>query len=164
MNYRKVSDKSELKKLAELAARIWNVHYPPIIGQKQVDYMLAMMYSQENLNEQIRNGHTFIAAYDNEEMLGFISYSMTSEKQFMIHKWYVDVTKHGKGIGRGLFDAAFENIKYKEFRLTVNRKNIQAVNFYFKFGFTIEKVIDMDIGEGFVMNDFVMLLKPGAKR
>lgn len=164
MNFRKVTDQSELMKLSDLASRIWNVHYPPIIGQKQVDYMLAMMYSQESLNEQIKKGHTFIAAYDNEEMLGFLSYSKTSEKHFIIHKWYVDTALHGKGIGRGLFNAAFENIEYEEIRLTVNRQNIQAVNFYFKFGFTIEKVIDMDIGEGFVMNDFVMLLKPGTKK
>lgn len=164
MNYRRITDQSELMKLSDLAARIWNVHYPPIIGQKQVDYMLEMMYSQESLNEQILNGHIFIAAYENEEMFGFISFSKTAEKKFMIHKWYVDTSLHGKGIGRGLFDAAFANNEYEEIRLTVNRQNIQAVNFYFKFGFTIEKVIDMEIGEGFVMNDFVMLLKPGTKR
>ena len=164
MNYKKVTEQTELMKLSDLAERIWNVHYPPIIGQEQVDYMLAMMYSRESLNEQIRNGHSFIAAYDKEEMFGFISSCRTSEKQFTINKWYVDVPFHGKGIGRGLFDAAFTDVDYDSIRLTVNRQNIQAINFYFKFGFIIEKIVDMEIGEGFVMNDFVMLLRRGARQ
>jgi ribosomal protein S18 acetylase RimI-like enzyme len=42
-------------------------------------------------------------------------------------------------------------------RLTVNRENYKAINFYFKLGFKIEKVADFDIGQGYVMNDFVML-------
>ena len=39
----------------------------------------------------------------------------------------------------------------------VNRMNYKAVNFYFKSGFTIEKVADFDIGDGYFMNDFVMI-------
>jgi ribosomal protein S18 acetylase RimI-like enzyme len=42
-------------------------------------------------------------------------------------------------------------------RLQVNRQNYTAINFYFKLGFTIERVADFDIGHGFFMNDFVML-------
>ena len=44
-------------------------------------------------------------------------------------------------------------------RLTVNRQNFKSVNFYFKNGFTIERVADFDIGNGYVMNDFVMMWK-----
>jgi hypothetical protein len=35
--------------------------------------------------------------------------------------------------------------------------NYKAINFYFKNGFTIEKVADFDIGDGYFMNDFVMI-------
>ena len=42
------------------------------------------------------------------------------------------------------------------FKLTVNRQNFKSINFYFKNGFTIESVADFDIGNGYVMNDFIM--------
>ena len=44
-------------------------------------------------------------------------------------------------------------------RLTVNRKNFKAINFYFKQGFIIEEVKDFDIGNNYEMNDFIMLYK-----
>lgn len=162
--FRDVIDDDQLRQLSRLAHRIWNMYYPDIIGQKQVDYMLGKMYSLEALKEQIRNGHRFVAGYADGEMLGFLSYGKTSGQDYMIHKWYVDVSLHSKGIGRKLFDAAFGNIDYDTIRLTVNRQNFKAVNFYYKFGFTIERVADFDIGDGFFMNDFVMILiKAGRK-
>lgn len=162
--FRDVIDDDQLRQLSQLAHRIWNMYYPDIIGQKQVDYMLGKMYSLEALKEQIRNGHRFVAGYADGEMLGFLSYSKTSGQDYMIHKWYVDVSLHSKGIGRKLFDAALGNIDYDTIRLTVNRQNINAVNFYFRFGFIIERVADFDIGDGFFMNDFVMILQKAGRK
>jgi hypothetical protein len=42
----------------------------------------------------------------------------------------------------------------------VNRQNYKAINFYFKLGFKIQTVADFDIGNGYVMNDFVMVFEP----
>ncbi|MBX7042313.1 MAG: GNAT family N-acetyltransferase [Ignavibacteria bacterium] len=162
--FRQVTDDEQLTRLSELAHRIWNMYYPDIIGQKQVDYMLGKMYSLGALKEQISNGHTFVAGYVDGKMVGFLSYSKTSEMEYMIHKWYVDVSIHGKGVGRKLFDAAFVKTDYDVIRLTVNRQNFKAVNFYFRFGFTIERVADFDIGDGFFMNDFVMILKKPERK
>jgi ribosomal protein S18 acetylase RimI-like enzyme len=44
-------------------------------------------------------------------------------------------------------------------RLQVNRKNVKAINFYFKNGFVIEDAKDFDIGSGYFMKDFVMIKK-----
>ena len=38
-------------------------------------------------------------------------------------------------------------------------QNYKSINFYFKNGFVIERVADFDIGNNFVMNDFVMIWK-----
>lgn len=165
MKFRRIENDSDLRELSALASEIWNVHYPPIIGQEQVDYMLKLMYSPESLRKQIAEGSVFISSCDDADaMTGFISYSRQGGNDFMIHKWYVDPALHGKGIGRALFDAAFEGLEYDTIRLTVNRQNFTAVNFYFRFGFVIEKIVDMDIGGGFVMNDFVMILRKGARK
>lgn len=157
ITFSEITTDEQLNELSVIASKIWNEHYPAIIGQVQVDYMLAKMYSINALREQIAQGQKYIAAYENDEMLGFLSYSVKNEKDYFIHKWYVDVSKHSKGIGRGLFDHVFKDLDYNTIRLTVNRHNIKPINFYFKMGFKIEKIINIDIGEGFVMNDFMMI-------
>ena len=50
-----------------------------------------------------------------------------------------------------------QEVNNYKIRLTVNRQNFKAINFYFKNGFTIESVEDFDIGESYLMNDFVMV-------
>ena len=163
LTFKRISSDSQLKELSLLAFKIWNAYYPQIIGQKQVDYMLGKIYSLEQLKEQMNNGNIFIVALINSKQKGYISYSKTGEEDYFIHKLYVDTAIHRKGIGRALFDYVFGNLNFKTIRLTVNRENIKAINFYFKLGFIIEKTIDIDIGEGFFMNDFVMLYKTDIK-
>lgn len=158
--FKEITTKQEIESLSSLASLIWNSHYPAIIGQKQVDYMLGKMYSTESLKKQmVEDKNIFTAAYINNEMVGFISYSKKSEEDYFLHKLYINTDMHRKGIGRALFDYAFENKNLKTIRLTVNRQNVKAINFYFKIGFVIEKIIDIDIGEGYVMDDFVMVYK-----
>ena len=158
--FKEIKKDIDVSELTGLASEIWNSHYPSIIGQKQVDYMIDKMYSVTSLKEQIFRKHNiFIGAYLNQKLAGFISYSNTAERDYFIHKLYVDMKIHSKGIGRALYETAFMDKEVKTIRLTVNRQNIKAVNFYFRLGFIIEKTIDIDIGDGFVMNDFVMLLQ-----
>ena len=165
LTFREISTDTELKELALLAHRIWNDHYPPIIGQKQVDFMLERMYSLESLKDQIyNNNNIFICAFLRSEMVGFISYSKTNEDDYIIHKLYVNTKLHKRGIGRSLFSHVFGNMEFNTIRLTVNRQNYTAINFYFRIGFIIEKIIDIDIGEGFFMNDFVMLYINSVKK
>ena len=45
-----------------------------------------------------------------------------------------------------------------ELELNVNKKN-PAVSFYKHIGFSVESEIDLQIGNGFEMNDFIMVLK-----
>lgn len=147
----------DLPRIRALAEHIWNQHYPPIIGQAQVDYMLQRMYSSESLNDQLmRQHHRFYLVNLAGREAGFISVYKDPDGDWFISKFYIDQNLAGKGIG----SAVFEQIKIlcaaRSFRLTVNRQNIKAINFYFKLGFRIEKVADFDIGGGYVMNDFVM--------
>lgn len=160
LTFKEIKDEKDLTELSQLSAKIWNAYYPDIIGQKQVDYMLNKFHSTESLKSQIENdNHIFKAAYTNDIMVGYISFSRKGTGDLHLHKLYVNPEIHSKGIGRALFNHAFGNEKNGTIRLTVNRHNVKAINFYFKLGFTIEKIIDVDIGEGYVMNDFVMIYK-----
>ena len=67
---------------------------------------------------------------------------------------------HGKGVGKILMNEVV-NLTSKEggqsLQLNVNRNN-KAKDFYLKAGFNIKETVDLDIGNGFFMNDYVMEL------
>jgi ribosomal protein S18 acetylase RimI-like enzyme len=133
------------------------VHYPPIIGMAQVDYMLNKMYSSDALLKQFYAGQKFYFIRNEGKNIGYFGVSNEVTTELFIHKFYIDSACQGKGIGM----QAFHRLKemYPECstaRLTVNRHNYKSINFYFKAGFVIGEVKDFDIGDGYVMNDFIM--------
>ena len=156
----KIATAADLQIIQQLAEKIWRKHYPSIITMEQIDYMLNKMYSIESLQQQLNDGCVFILEFINENPCGFISVSKKNEGEYFIHKLYVDVEQHRNGLGKALLDEALSRFNaWQKIRLTVNRQNFKAINFYFKNGFVIEEVADFNIGNGYVMNDFVMLLK-----
>jgi ribosomal protein S18 acetylase RimI-like enzyme len=79
------------------------------------------------------------------------------EDGWFLNKLYVMPDLQRSGVGRALLDFAINEFDIKTLRLQVNRQNYKAINFYFKYGFIIEKVADFDIGDGYQMNDFIMV-------
>ena len=49
----------QIEQVTELARRIWNQHYPMIIGQSQVDYMVERFQSSEAIRKQIKDGYQY---------------------------------------------------------------------------------------------------------
>jgi diamine N-acetyltransferase len=146
--------------VAELADRIWRKHYNSIITMEQIEFMLHKMYSKESLLEQMNQGQKFTLVYLNEKPIGYISLSTKNEKDYFLHKFYIEIEEQAKGIGTTLFHSILKEIPLAEtLELTVNRQNYKAINFYFKNGFVIKKIADFDIGNGYFMNDFVMIKK-----
>lgn len=150
---------SDVSTITHLAHTIWHAHYPPIIGLEQVNFMLEKMYHPEVLSKHISEGtQDFFTIHSNEESLGFIAFEQKSQGELYLQKLYVLPEKHRKGIGAAAINAAIAQYpEAQTIRLQVNRQNYTAINFYFKMGFTIERVADFDIGEGYFMNDFVMM-------
>ncbi|CAN5341302.1 GNAT family N-acetyltransferase [soil metagenome] len=142
-----------------LAKKIWQEHYIPIIGAAQVDYMLKEMYSLPALLQQKREGQQFFLIYMDENPEGYLSVSGKSG-DFFLHKYYLNSNQQGKGIGKKIFSELINLFpEIKTIRLQVNRMNYKSVNFYFRLGFVIETAKDFDIGKGYLMEDYVMVLK-----
>jgi len=154
----------DILRISALAHRIWRAHYPAIIGEKQVEYMLGLLYSPEGLQRQIEEGQIFHLVMEGDEVLGYLSVSDKGEGRYFLHKFYLDNEKRGRGLGKIVFELLLARYPaLRELRLTVNRQNYKSINFYFKIGFTIEKCVDIPIGEGYVMNDFQMLWQRRAE-
>ncbi len=154
----KKATKADVALIAQLADSIWRKHYITIITMKQIDYMLELMYSPVSLEKQMDEGHEFTLVYSKEKPIGYISLSTVDGKNYFLHKFYIEVEDQGKGVGSELFSHVLQQMKNAEsIELCVNRENFKTVNFYFKHGFVIKKIINQDIGGGFFMNDFVMI-------
>eukprot|EP00388_Colpodella_angusta_P007703 GDKJ01021575.1.p3 GENE.GDKJ01021575.1~~GDKJ01021575.1.p3 ORF type:complete len:165 (-),score=18.34 GDKJ01021575.1:2591-3085(-) len=143
-----------------IAQEVWPVAYGSILSQEQLDYMMEMMYSVPSLQQQSASDREFILATENDEAVGFASYEFNSggTSKTKIHKIYILSNQQGKGIGKILIDYISEEAQKKQqsaIVLNVNKHNV-AQHFYRKLGFEIIKEEVIDIGKGYVMDDYVM--------
>lgn len=158
----KNAGKTEIEIIHTLAHHIWNISYKEIIPPQQLVYMLDMMYNAESLQYQIEDQkHTFIIVYQDDKPVGFAAFfpkHKISKTIFRLDKLYVLPDLHKKGLGKKLLDHIISIIKLHGasiLELNVNRNN-KAVAFYEKLGFKITSEVDVPIGKGYFMNDYVM--------
>ena len=157
-----IVDSKDFETIRQIAFETWPNAYGSIVTKEQLNYMLEKIYDVASLqHQQERLGHRFILAVDeNNTAIGFASFS-TYENQnnhHRLHKLYVLPNQQQKGIGKLLLEAIYTEIKKNgngSIELNVNRYN-DALTFYKKLGFEILREEDIDIGEGFYMNDYVM--------
>jgi RimJ/RimL family protein N-acetyltransferase len=160
MIHLKVAEEKDLTTISKLAKVIWNDHYVPFIGQQQVDYMLSKIYNHKSLIEQLnQQKHVFYLIEKDNIDVGFLSVSSQNKCDYFLHKFYIDQQKSNAGIATNVLNLLIQLINSKSLTLTVNRQNFKSINFYFKNGFKIDRVEDFDIGDGYEMNDFVMVRK-----
>ena len=143
-----------------IAEQTWPTAYGAIISQEQISFMLDKMYHKGELFEQLLKGHHFIVASELQADVGFAGFSAINleTQTFKLHKLYVLPKMHGKGVGKILMNEVVSQVKAqggKLLQLNVNRAN-KATDFYEKAGFKIKESVDLDIGNGFYMNDYVM--------
>jgi ribosomal protein S18 acetylase RimI-like enzyme len=147
--------------IQNLANITWPVAYGDIITPQQLDYMMELIYSKSALQKQMEKGQQFIIAYDEEHPVAFASYSPRENHPAVIklHKIYILPNQQGKGIGKSLINYVIADIApVTTIQLNVNRNN-KALHFYQKLGFKIIGEENVDIGNDFYMNDYVMELK-----
>jgi len=149
---------ADIPLIRDMAYKIWPATYGSILAQGQIDYMLELIYSEKALHEQMENNTEFILVYDGVHPVGFASFSQIKPQVYKLHKIYVLLSQQGKGTGRFIIDQLVKAMKAKgatTLQLNVNRQN-NAKGFYEKLGFVVMKEEDIDIGNGYFMNDYVM--------
>ncbi len=155
---------SELPVIQQLAHRIWWQHYAPdLLSDAQITYMLDWMYALPHLQANHARGRQYLLATLNNTPVGYAIYSLTPP-QLTLHSLYVDADSKGHGIGHTLMQQVLHagtshGCRFAE--LGVYRRNIQAINFYFRQGFTILRCQDTAIGadaagRSFCMEDFIL--------
>ena len=163
----KEAGSADIPAIQQLATITWATAYASILPQEQMSYMLDLFYSTNSLQKQMDEGHRFIMAMDSGEAVGFASWSLKADSLavYRLHKIYIAPNQQGKGVGKSLFDFILSDIKSHnatDLELNVNRYN-KARQFYEKIGFVVVNEEDVDIGNGYFMNDYVMNLKVSRK-
>ena len=146
--------------IQNLAKESWNSAYAHILEQKQIDYMLGLMYSESTLKTHFENpNYQYYLIEEDEVFLGFIGFEFHSEPETTkLHRIYFVKEAQGKGLGK----KALEFVKTetqksgdKRLTLTVNKNN-NAKSFYESQGFKVYDEAIFDIGNGYVMDDYLM--------
>ncbi|MGA7723137.1 MAG: GNAT family N-acetyltransferase [Ignavibacteriaceae bacterium] len=141
-----------------LAIEIWNEHYIPIIGKQQVDYMLAKFQSKEAMKEQIKKGYSYFLVEEEGRNIGYIGIELKIDELFL-SKLYIKSSERGMGYGKKALKFLEELARGKNINkisLTVNKNNVKSIAAYERMGFKNLGSIVMDIGGGFIMDDYKM--------
>lgn len=152
---------ADIPVIQAIAHATWPVAYTGIITTAQIAYMLDLMYGMPALQAQFGpKGHRFLIAERDGTPIGFAGFEHGhTPARSRLHKLYVLPAAKGTGVGHALLDAVLtEALKAGDdaVELNVNKHN-PAKNFYLSHGFTIERDEVLDIGQGFVMDDHVMV-------
>lgn len=147
--------------VAALGRTIWRAHYATIISVAQIDYMLAGRYMPEQLRGYLSAADRWMRILRlSDTPVGYCSWARTARPDEMkLEQLYLLAAHRGKGLG-GLMLRCIESHACKAgcrmLSLQVNKQNLDSIAIYQRAGFTVREKIVVDIGNSFVMDDFVM--------
>jgi GNAT superfamily N-acetyltransferase len=155
-----VTSADQFERIAGLAREIWYEYYVPLIGKAQVDYMVAKFQTAAAMQAQADGeGYLYFTMEDGGKLLGYFAIQpRAGERSMFISKLYLHSSSRGRGTGRTALEFIERESRARSLNLlwlTVNKGN-PTVSTYQRWGFRIAAALVMDIGNGFVMDDYRM--------
>jgi GNAT superfamily N-acetyltransferase len=157
-----IAGEEDLPIVQRMAEAIFPVTYENIVPEGQPAYMMGLIYTDEALLAQQKEGQVFLIIFYEGIPSGFAGFTrLNLDGDFKLNKLYVDRNNHGKGLGKWLLSDVIRRIKSQGARsliLNVNKFN-KASGFYENMGFSKIKEELVDIGNGYFMDDYVLEMK-----
>ena len=151
---------ADVDSVVALARLVWQQTYPGIITQEQIDFMLEQRYNPQRLFEELTMPLVWWdQAIVDGQRAGFSSCMVTGGGEMKLDKLYVDPARQRSGIGARLIEQVVSRARAAgcpTLILAVNKRNERAIAAYGKQGFAIRESVCVDIGNGFLMDDFIM--------
>jgi GNAT superfamily N-acetyltransferase len=160
--------RDELPAVRRLAGVIWRAHYPGIITPGQIEHMLERGYALPVLEGFLAGEDRGLELASVDGVLaGFAAWYVTDDRaEAKLDKLYVLQSRQRAGLG-GRLVARVESLARdagaRTLVLNVNKRNVQAIRAYEKHGFAIREAVVVDIGAGYVMDDYVMAKDIGTR-
>ncbi len=159
LQFQKVETEEQLRTLAVLADAIWHEFFPGIITVEQVDYMVRKFQSYDAMRQQIREGYIYYLFALDGEIIGYTGIHPEEDERLFLSKLYLKKEYRGQGLASEAFEFLVQFCKdhgLGSIWLTVNRYNEHSILVYEKKGFVKVRTQAADIGNGFVMDDYIM--------
>ena len=157
-DYVKIETDEQICELCTLAKEIWNEYSICFIDQDQIDYMLEKFQSEQAVKGQINfQKYRYYFLEEDGENIGYFAVQQKKDELFL-SKFYIKKDYRSRGYGRKAFLAINEvakELELSKITLTVNKYNFVAVCVYEKLGFERVGEAETDIGNGFVMDDYL---------
>ena len=155
--------------LARMAGEIWREYWPAHIGEAQTEYMIEHFQSYEAITcDMAENDYEYwllVATEQDDDglekrIVGFTGgHNEAETNRFFISKIYLFSDARGRGYARRVIEF-YEDLCFARgfdaMYLTVNKGNDLAIRAYEGTGFETIDAVVTDIGEGFVMDDYIM--------
>lgn len=153
---------TDIEPLRALAREIWEIHYTAIIGGAQIQYMLDQRYRPDVLREELARPNLWWDLLLVEgEPRGYSSYFLDEDGATLkLDKLYVHPQCQRVGHGERMLERVLERaraLRCNRVALAVNKRNPKAIAAYEKWQFRIDRAVVQDIGNGFVMDDYIMV-------
>jgi len=151
----------EIEALVALTRDTWQHHYAGIIPTSQIDYMLAQRYAPATILAQLsQEGVWWDTLHCDGILTGFVQFERGVDTgDLKIDKLYIRYAERGQGHGGILLqhvEQEARSLGCHRLYLQVNKNNVSAIGAYRKHGFEITDAAVFDIGNGFVMDDYIM--------
>jgi len=176
VEFQPVVTDEEKAELAELAGEIWREYWPALIGEAQTEYMVANFQSLEAIERDMAEHayeYWFVRAADElteselaagaEPAFRTVGYTgghiEPETNRFFISKIYLLADERGKHFASRViefYDRLCADRGLAALYLTVNKHNELGIRAYRAKGFETIDAVETDIGEGFVMDDYIM--------
>lgn len=151
----------QIQDLAFMADTVWHEWFSSILSLKQIDYMIKKFQSFSAMKKQLENeGYEYYFLNVNGMNIGYIGIHIEMDtKKLFLSKIYILKAFKGNRYASEAFEfleGLCSGMKLSSIYLTVNKYNENSINVYNKRGFVKIKDQVTDIGNGFVMDDYVM--------
>ena len=146
------------EELEQVAAIVWHQSYDGLIGPQQVEYMLARFQNREAFSRQMAEGYVYRGLFADGKLTGYTGSVRENDDRVFLSKLYILQEYRKHGFGRKLIeDVKNTHEGCKNIYLTVNKHN-PSFEMYRHMGFRVIDSVVTDIGEGYVMDDYIMQL------
>jgi len=149
----------DIPTITSLARTTWLDAYADIISPEQIEYMLAQRYDHNRLRAETTDPQKWLRQATLDGVLAGFAACEISKGEFKLDKLYIHPDMQRRGIGAALVTHVAAIAREQGFPsviLAVNKQNEQAISAYTRYGFRVRDKIVTDIGNGFVMDDYIM--------
>lgn len=171
--FKEAMNNNELENIHKLAQNIWKEHYSNILTDGQIQYMVSNFQSVQAMEKQLNEGYKYLQILfksenqsEEDKLVGYFSFVQkndddTNNKSLAIFlsKLYIEKSFRNQGIARSAISylkRIAQKQDCKSIWLTVNKQNTHSIEAYKKLGFKTYREDSVDIGRGYVMDDYYM--------